>query len=107
MWVLLNKTVGNFTNPRVEAVGGVQIAAIAFPKIVVKGRRERKLRPAETVDSLPVIAHGKQRRVFILRPQRRKQRSALRRNILKLIHQNVFPRADEAPFLQNDNGLMD
>ena len=65
------------------------------------------MRPAETVDSLPVIAHGKQRRVFILRPQRRKQRSALRRDILKLIHQNVFPRADEAPFLQNDNGLMD
>lgn len=65
------------------------------------------MRPAETVDSLPVIAHGKQRRVFILRPQRRKQRSALRRDILKLIHQDVFPRADEAPFLQNDNGLMD
>lgn len=45
MRVLLNKTVGYFANPRVEAVGGVQIAAIAFPKIVVEGRREDSCAP--------------------------------------------------------------
>lgn len=45
MRVLLNKTVGYFANPRVEAVGGVQIAAIAFPKIVVEGRREESCAP--------------------------------------------------------------
>ena len=36
MGVLLNKAVRNFANSGVKAVGGIQIAAIAFAKIVME-----------------------------------------------------------------------
>ena len=66
--VLLDKAVGDFTNPGIEAVGRVQIAAVPFAKIVVEHGRQRKLCPAEAIVGLPVVAHRKQRRMLILRP---------------------------------------
>ena len=60
MRILLDKSIGDFTNARVETIGCIQRAQIAFAKIVMKRRGQRELRAAETVNSLPVITHRKQ-----------------------------------------------
>ena len=68
MRVLLDKPVGDLTDPVIEAVGGIEIAAIALAKVVVERRGQRQLRAAKAVDRLPVIPYGKQGGVLILRP---------------------------------------
>jgi hypothetical protein len=76
MRILLDKTVGDFADSVVKAVGRIQVAAVAVAKVVVEGGGKRQLCAAKAINSLPVVANGKQRGVFILRPQCCQQRSA-------------------------------
>ena len=51
---------------QVKENGGIQRTAIPFAKVVVECGGQRKLRPAEPVDRLPVIPDGKERGLAIL-----------------------------------------
>ena len=106
MRVLLDKAVGNLTDPVIEPVSRIEIAAIAFAKVVMKRGSQRQLCATKAIDRLPVVPHGEQSGVLVLCPQRRQQRRTLRGDILKLIHQYVFPGADKTTFFQNNDRLM-
>ena len=58
MRILLDKAIGYFADTPVKAIGGIQRTAIPFAKIVVECGGQRKLRPAEPIDRLPVIPDG-------------------------------------------------
>ena len=66
MLILLDKPVGDLSYPTIKSVRRIQRTAISFAKIVSKGCCLRELSTAKTVDSLPVIANGKQRSLRIL-----------------------------------------
>jgi hypothetical protein len=45
MRILLDKSIGDFTNACVETIGGIQRAQIAFAKIVMKRGGQRECAP--------------------------------------------------------------
>ena len=68
-WVLLDKLVCYLTNTAIKTVSRIQITAIALTEVLLECGCQRKLCPAEPVNCLPVISHGKQRGLRVLLTQ--------------------------------------
>ena len=62
------------------------------------GGGERHLRTAESVNRLPVITNGEQRRLTVLSRNAANNAARCGEISLKFINQNMLPRADKAAF---------